>query len=725
MRCFKLGLVTVFLLLFVFQSSAFSMDRVMLARIHLVDKTQMKEIPSLQLDIAYVKYGQYIDIVTDSAEVDQLSSMGYDVEIVHEDLVAFYQSRLAQGKPMGGYHTYSETNAAMDSIHNAHPTITTARINVGTTLEGRTIWGMKISDNPGVDEDEPEVFFNGLTHAREPITIELLLYFMRYLTNNYGTDSLATYLVNNREIWVVPILNPDGYEYNRQTNPNGGGMYRKNRRNCGGGNWGVDLNRNWGYMWGYDNNGSSPNCADETYRGTSGFSEPETQAYRTFINSRQFRMCLDYHSYGMWFLYPWGYDNLYTPDHNLFVAIADSMCAMNGHTPGTPWELLYAVNGGSIDWEYGEQNEKPKIIAISPEVGTEGDGFWPPQSRITPLCQLELPVNLHFADLADNPYRVLSPVSPVLVQMDTIESPNYTVSWTFYDTLNPALSFELVEMTGFERVTYDVESGYSDWSLDGFTISTSRSHSPTHSFHSGQGNNLDDRVTAQNSIKVRVGDTLTCWCWYNIETNYDYAYVEISTDGGNTYFSIPGNITTNYNPNGNNRGNGITGSSSGWVKGIFSLQSFVGQEIYLRFRYITDGYLSYEGFYVDDIFPFERYQNQVVLSSAITDTFYQITGRSPGTYYYKVRAKDAQNQNGPWSKVEDMVVVQSFIRGDVNADGIINSSDVVYLINYLFIGGPEPIPFESGDANSDGIINSADVVYLINYLFENGPPPSR
>jgi hypothetical protein len=126
----------VFLLGFVFLNQAFPADRVMLARIHLAEKSQMREIQSLHLDIAYMKYGQYMDIVTDREEVNYLRSLGYDVEIVHEDLVAFYQSRLDKAKDMGGYHTYSETNAAMDSIHNEHPEITTARINVGTTLEG-------------------------------------------------------------------------------------------------------------------------------------------------------------------------------------------------------------------------------------------------------------------------------------------------------------------------------------------------------------------------------------------------------------------------------------------------------------------------------------------------------------------------------------------------------------------------------------------------------------
>jgi hypothetical protein len=115
MKDFKFALVMLLLLVFAFTGQASSEDGVMLARIHLAEKSQMKEIPSLHLDIAYVEYGQYLDIVTDPEEVNYLRSLGYDVEIVHEDLVAFYRSRLDLTKDMGGYHTYSEVNAVLDS----------------------------------------------------------------------------------------------------------------------------------------------------------------------------------------------------------------------------------------------------------------------------------------------------------------------------------------------------------------------------------------------------------------------------------------------------------------------------------------------------------------------------------------------------------------------------------------------------------------------------------
>jgi len=202
------------------------------------------------LDIMSSKPGLGVTFVTDADQVEALRSEGYRIVVEIEDMEAFYASRI-RGPNFGQFHTYSEMEDFLDALHAQYPSITTSRISIGTSIEGRTIWAFKISDNPDLDEDEPEILFDGMHHAREPMSLEAQLHFMEWLTQNHGTDPEATFLVDNREIWFIPIVNPDGFIYNETTNPSGGGMWRKNRRdNPGSSCKGVDLNRNYPYQWG-------------------------------------------------------------------------------------------------------------------------------------------------------------------------------------------------------------------------------------------------------------------------------------------------------------------------------------------------------------------------------------------------------------------------------------------------------------------------------------------
>jgi hypothetical protein len=510
---------------------------------------------------------------------------------------------------------------------------------------------MKISDNPNQDEDEPEFFVNSLIHAREPMGLECCLQFMEYLVSNYATDTTVANLVNNREFYFVPIINPDGYEYNRQTNPGGGGMWRKNRHGLG-----IDLNRNWGYMWGYDNLGSSPDANNETYRGSGPFSEPETQTLRNFIDSRHFKIIMNFHAYANDFLYPWGYSDIYTPDQALFRIIADSATAQNGYTSGTAWEALYNTNGDCNDWQYGEQTEKPKMFGVVIEVGNNNDGFWPSPNRIPTLWGQVLPSLLYLSKIAGNPYVEMPPTVPVMNPIGPINADSFTVSWQSSDTLNPAVAYELRELSGLQRPTDDFEIDHFWWSMESFTFSTARHHSGSWSIFSGSRNNYNAFAMRTAPINVVAGDTLRFWTWYSIEPGYDYAYVQLSTDGGLTYNNIPGNITTTDNPYGSNRGNGITGSSSSWRLAKFPLDNFVGQTAMIGFRYITDAGTFNEGFYVDDYSPIEIYQSIDTLNSNIPNTYYQISGRTAGSYYYDVRARDAQAQWSGFSNREMAIV---------------------------------------------------------------------
>lgn len=310
------------------------------------------------------------------------------------------------GGSMGGFMTLAQMQQNLDSMNLLYPNLISAKQQIGLTAENRPIYAYKISDNYALTEpQEHRTLFTALHHAREPQSAAQLIYFMWYLLENYGpADSVIKHLVDDRELYFIPVLNPDGYLYNETISPNGGGMWRKNRKVNGNGTFGVDLNRNYSKFWGFDNNGSSPTPSSDTYRGTAGFSENETQTARDFTILKQPKVALNYHSHGDWFIYPWGYANLTCPDDTTFQMVADILTTENNYVSGNCWQTLnYLSNGSSDDWHYGDQVAKPKVYAITPEVGSAADGFWPSPLQIIPLCQENLYQNI-MASWMSGPY---------------------------------------------------------------------------------------------------------------------------------------------------------------------------------------------------------------------------------------------------------------------------------------------------------------------------------
>ncbi|UCD17104.1 MAG: thrombospondin type 3 repeat-containing protein [Candidatus Zixiibacteriota bacterium] len=357
-----------------------------------------------------------------------IAQFGAEVEI--ENMEEHFRRGLDPSKDMGGYNTYGETYMDMffAALHQLAMLDT-----IGYSLEGRAIYALKISDNVEIDEDEPEIFFNGAIHAREVITVEIILHFVYYLLYEYDADPEIMDLVDNTEIWLVPIVNPDGYVYNELTNPGGGGMWRKNRRDNGDGSFGVDLNRNWGFLWGLDDIGSSPIPSETDYRGTGPFSEPATQAMRDFINSRDFQVIVNYHSFGDMYIRPWGFNRaLSCPDNPIFNPMLDSLFAFNGYEI---YPLMYSTNGGAYDWQYGEQFEKPKVISFLPEVGPDEWFFWPPSSKIDSICQASVEPNLFFVRearrLRNNPTYSLATTFTHFDTTVTQSDPAFTESISF------------------------------------------------------------------------------------------------------------------------------------------------------------------------------------------------------------------------------------------------------------------------------------------------------
>ncbi|MFH1143828.1 MAG: M14 family zinc carboxypeptidase [Candidatus Eisenbacteria bacterium] len=601
------------------------------------------------------------------SRAEEIRALGFFTTVVIDDLEKHLALRLGETRDadFGAYHTYPEAIAAMDALAAAYPSLMSPRQSIGQSIEGRELWVYKISDNPGLDEDEPEIFFNAYIHAREVIGFEILYDLAQYLLAGYGSDPRATAMVDTREIWIEPVVNPDGVEYNHTTDPSGGGMWRKNRRNTGG-NYGIDLNRNFGYQWGYDDAGSSPYPSSETYRGTAAFSEPETDAIRDFVVGRNFRAAVNYHSYSNLNLVPYGYDVLHCPDYDMMLALA--IARSGSYSPGTGWELLYPVNGDAVDWMYGDVVSKPRIFAFVTEVGTYSDYFWPPESRIAPLVAENREGNLRMIELADNPYRILPPgvaeVDDPLAEVDD----DFTLTWSVPqpDPDNPAVTWNLREGTGHTVGADNLEgTNAARWSAVGWTLVTNRYHSATHSFFSGAANKANRTLTSLRGHRVQAGEQLRFWTRYDIEEQWDFGYVEIATDA-RTFASLPGSITTNEDLEDRNLGNGVTGSSGGWIQATFDLSAYVGEVVWVRFRFNTDQAVFEEGWYIDDIEPSDLFATEALVATDIASDEYAFVDHPLGSFSFLVQTVDVEGEGAVWGPPCDLQIDELSAIGDEN-----------------------------------------------------------
>lgn len=336
----------------------------------------------------------------------------------------------------GAYHNYNEMAAETATVAAAYPALV-SRFSIGTSYEGRQIWALKISDNVVTDENEPEVLFTANQHAREHLTVEMALYQLNELTSKYTTDPQVKALVDSREIWIIPMVNPDGVEYDIAT-----GSYRswrKNRQpNSGSSAIGTDLNRNWSWQWGCCG-GSSGTFSSETYRGPSPFSAPETQRVRDFVNSRvvggvqQLKAHIDWHTYSELVLWPYGYTTANTApgltltDQAALAQLGINMAATNGYTPEQASDL-YIADGTINDWMWGTHKIFSYTFEMFPR--TSSPGFYPSGSLITRETTRNRAAFLMLLDFADCPYRVnggTCTAPPPAIYSDTFET---ATGWT-------------------------------------------------------------------------------------------------------------------------------------------------------------------------------------------------------------------------------------------------------------------------------------------------------
>ncbi len=327
---------------------------------------------------------------------------------------------------MGGAYNYQEILDELARMQQLYPNIITVVKDASPTnqkthgytgtnpdIDPQTMWYVKISDNPDMDEaGEPQSLITGAAHAREVSSVMNIIYYMWYILESYDSDPLIKSMIDHQELYFIPVINPDGYIYNGIQAPNGGGNQRKNLRpGTGNGQYtqGVDLNRNSPYYWGIDDSGSSPSVTAGTYRGPTPASEPETQIIADFIQTKDIKLAVNHHS---------GLNSIVTSSYNgstsaapsgredEFQELMQNVTHYNRYIHGSAPNTLYEANGDFNDWmlggppvttnpsgggTYTNSGSGKNIIAFTPE---NGDEFAPDPSHIVSIAKRALRMNL-------------------------------------------------------------------------------------------------------------------------------------------------------------------------------------------------------------------------------------------------------------------------------------------------------------------------------------------
>lgn len=369
-------------------------------KVDITNAEQFKLLEAMDLDIWSHEIGVGpLDVHVSTDELERIEKAGLTYKVLNPDLMRSHQEekdayhrhvqQAARGlaDPFDSYLPLADMVTYINSLAAARPDLCEV-IDIGNSVEGRDIWVLHIT-GAGAGP-KPGVFYHGLIHCREWITAPVVLYLAAHLLDNYDTDSCVRALVDQTDFYLAPCVNPDGYSYTWTNNR----MWRKNRRNNGS-NFGVDLNRNFGYQWGeHGDGGSSGSTSSDTYRGPSAFSEPETQAIRDFVTAHtNIKAYMDYHSYSQLLMWPWGYTPSLTPDNATFSEVGNTMqqliTAVHGvyYEPGPVYDTIYPANGVSIDWAYGAEGRFAYTIELR---DTGSFGFTLPADQIVPTCEENL-----------------------------------------------------------------------------------------------------------------------------------------------------------------------------------------------------------------------------------------------------------------------------------------------------------------------------------------------
>ena len=646
------------------EAPAYPRDDAALVEVDASTRSDIHRLNELGMDIVNVKDGR-AQIAAIPSEVDVLWANGFRPDVVLSRMRDAVHSLDLPDR--GEYHSYTELTADMQSWASSYPSITEL-VSIGTSYEGRELWAMKITDNPTVEEFEPEIQWIGAHHGDETISVEVCYYMIEYLLENYGSDPQVTWLVNEREFWIIPMLNPDGHTAGSRYNGQG-----------------TDLNRNYACPCGCN--------------AGSAFSAPESAALRDWNVGMNPVTSLTFHSGAVYVNYLWDYTYSATPDEAMIITISDVYGDLSGLpvTNGADW---YIAHGTCQDWCYDTRGEIDTTIELSVIKD-------PPSSSIDPIVDDNIPAMLYQArmsgrgirglvteaDTGDPVYATISipeigkdvytdpdvgdyhrmvetgtytvvctadgyptqTVYNVSASLDTFVVVNFqleppprgTIAGYVTDDHGAPLSatLELTDIggysatadpgTGYYEINYipvgyhdvragmagystaerddvlvqeqlttsedfslqspvlfdDLEAGLGNWT-GGWSLTTSKSSSPTHSLTDSPGGDYGNHAMTTTTLAGTIDLTghasasMSFDLWLDTESGYDYLYVEGSSNGGSSWSQIAA----------------YDGAATSWSTELLDLTAYAGSSSFkVRFVLDSDGWVTRDGAYVDNI----------------------------------------------------------------------------------------------------------------------------
>ncbi len=627
----------------------------MVVRVYVTSWQDLKRIDEKSLDIAAGRYGEWYDLVVDHASLNKVIASGLPYEVTIHSL------EYEKDQVRGSYLSYTEINDSLRNLALNYASICKFDSLPFPTYEGRWIYCVKISDNPQLEEDEPAFTLDATHHSREWATPQAVMFFADSMISSYGQVPEITDIINETQVYCFPLINVDGYVYDYP----GQNMWRKNREPFGG-SIGTDPNRNYGGgvngeidgYWGAADEGQlthRPNAS--TFCGPFALSGDEVWAYTTYIREHKIVTGFTLHSYGEQVLWPWGYKPTGTPDESLYVAKGNYMASMmqgvygGTYHPGQSYYNPYPTAGNTRDWVYGYNRYVAGLSTLfyGSEIGTS---FYQNQNDLDFISRQVFKAAKYLASFAESLIILTEAhVPPPAIYQSGTMTADYTIGWHAKNTPhNNPLHWELLELSNPSIIEDDLEGGIDRWTLQGFTLSTTQAHSGTHSFFSGNIDDMNHAVQTAHPYYAETDDSVTFWCWYNLESNYDVAVVEVS-ENTKEWFNLD---TTRFN-----------GNSNGWIRKAYSLEDWLGKSVHIRFRAMTDGGVLEDGFYVDDIYPSCYFVNVDTISSNIADTLYDFVGHPSGEYYYLARGYNSAWGWGDYSCLAPVEVLTDVEEGEV------------------------------------------------------------